>query len=230
MRNRKHRDGVLANIAGRARGSRRGGLLELTPGQLERGPARSNRLDPAAGMDGGDRIAHGRSTRERPKTTRREFRDGQRNRADVEEGRQAERAAQAPRPEGEKASCSTGSELSESFAAERGRYLHAVEQEVVELALAMAARILRREAQMDPLLLTGAVRVALGQLSDSTEVRFAFRAKELGPLDRAHRAIPNLTLRNPRSWPATGMRLGDCVMETELGFGRSRDSRSARRD
>ena len=48
---------------------------------------------------------------------------------------------------------------------ERDRYLHAVEHEVVKLALAVAARILRREAQMDPLLLTGAVRVALGQLS-----------------------------------------------------------------
>ena len=56
-------------------------------------------------------------------------------------------------------------ELCESFAEERDRYLHAVEQEVVRLALAVAARILRREAQMDPLLLTGAVRVALGQLS-----------------------------------------------------------------
>ncbi len=35
----------------------------------------------------------------------------------------------------------------------------------MKLALAVAARILRREAQMDPLLLTGAVRVALGQLA-----------------------------------------------------------------
>jgi len=42
----------------------------------------------------------------------------------------------------------------------------AVEHEVVKLALAVAARILRREAQMDPLLLTGAVRVALDNSLD----------------------------------------------------------------
>ena len=48
-------------------------------------------------------------------------------------------------------------QLIETFGQERDRYLNAVEQEVVKLALAVAARILRREAQMDPLLLTGAV-------------------------------------------------------------------------
>ena len=62
---------------------------------------------------------------------------------------------------------------------ERDRYFEAVEHEVVKLALAVAARILRREAQMDPLLLTGAVRVALGQLSASTQVRSRVPAADL---------------------------------------------------
>ena len=84
-----------------------------------------------------------------------------------EQGRQAEREAQA-------AACGSGRRAPQAAAcrgwssvlrAERDRFLHAVEQEVVKLALAVAARILRREAQMDPLLLTGAVRVALGQLA-----------------------------------------------------------------
>ena len=61
--------------------------------------------------------------------------------------------------------------LMESFTQERDHFLQKVEHEVVKLALAIAARILRREAQMDPLLLSGAVRVALGQLSGSTQVR-----------------------------------------------------------
>jgi len=38
----------------------------------------------------------------------------------------------------------------ERFQQGRDRFLEAVEHEVVELALAVAARILRREAQMDP--------------------------------------------------------------------------------
>jgi flagellar assembly protein FliH len=42
----------------------------------------------------------------------------------------------------------------EQFRGARERYFAEVEQEVVKLALAIAARVLHREAQMDPLLLT----------------------------------------------------------------------------
>jgi flagellar assembly protein FliH len=107
-------------------------------------------------------------------------------------------------------------ELIESFAQERDRYLHAIEHEVVELALAVAARILRREAQMDPLLLTGAVRVALGQLSGSTQVRLRVPAAELDLWTEAMALLPNLALK-PAVVPGEGMRLGDCMIETELG-------------
>lgn len=107
-------------------------------------------------------------------------------------------------------------ELVKTFADERDRYLHAVEQEVVKLALAVAARILRREAQMDPLLLTGAVRVALGQLSGSTELRLRVPAGELKLWTEAIALIPNLALR-PVLEVGDGMRLGDCTIETSMG-------------
>jgi len=87
---------------------------------------------------------------------------------------------------------------------------------VVELALAVAARILRREAQMDPLLLTGAVRVALGQLSGSTQVRLRVPESELDLWSEAMALAPNLALK-PTVVPGDQMRLGDCVIETELG-------------
>ena len=45
------------------------------------------------------------------------------------------------------------------FITVRDHYLAQVEQEVVRLALSIATRILHREVQMDPLLLSGAVRV-----------------------------------------------------------------------
>ena len=106
--------------------------------------------------------------------------------------------------------------LVESFAQERDRYLHAVEYEVVKLALAVAARILRREAQMDPLLLTGAVRVALGQLSASTKVRLRVPPAELALWTEAVALLPNLAVR-PLVLAGDGMRLGDCVVETEMG-------------
>jgi flagellar assembly protein FliH len=106
--------------------------------------------------------------------------------------------------------------LVESFAVERDRYLHAVEHEVVRLALAVAARILRREAQMDPLLLTGAVRVALGQLSASTEVRLRVPAAELDHWVEAIALLPSLPVK-PEVLPGDGLRQGECGIETKLG-------------
>jgi flagellar assembly protein FliH len=107
-------------------------------------------------------------------------------------------------------------ELIQSFAQERDRFMHAVEREVVELALAVAARILRREAQMDPLLLTGAVRVALGQLSGSTQVKLRVPPAELDLWTEAMALLPNLAIK-PAVTPGEGMRLGDCLVETDLG-------------
>ena len=91
-----------------------------------------------------------------------------------------------------------------------------VEHEVVDLALAVAARILRREAQMDPLLLTGAVRVALGQLSGSTVVRVFVPSGDLELWTETLAVLPNLHLK-PQVSAREGMRLGDCVIETQLG-------------
>jgi flagellar assembly protein FliH len=106
--------------------------------------------------------------------------------------------------------------LLESFTQERDHYLQKVEHEAVKLALAVAARILRREAQMDPLLLTGAVRVALGQLSGSTQVRLRVPEAELALWTEAILLLPNLAVK-PTVIAGEGMRLGDCVIETDLG-------------
>jgi flagellar assembly protein FliH len=134
-----------------------------------------------------------------------------------QEGRQAEREAQAGAMAAtEQRRARQAAELIESFAQERDRYLRAVEHEVVKLALAVAARILRREAQMDPLLLTGAVRVALGQLSGSTQVRLRVPSGELDLWTEAIGLVPNLAVK-PTVEAGEGMRLGDCVIETGLG-------------
>jgi flagellar assembly protein FliH len=107
-------------------------------------------------------------------------------------------------------------ETLQQFAQERSRYLEAVEHEVVELALAVAARILRREAQMDPLLLTAAVRVALGQLADSTEVKLRVPPSELDLWAETMAHLPNLAPR-PVVLPGEAMRTGECVIEALSG-------------
>jgi len=134
-----------------------------------------------------------------------------------QEGHKAEREAQnGSQAATQRERVQQAAELLESFTQERDQYLQTVEHEVVKLALAVAARILRREAQMDPLLLTGAVRVALGQLSQSTQVRLRVPPAELALWTEAIALVPNLTVK-PTVIDGDGMRLGDCVMETELG-------------
>jgi len=133
------------------------------------------------------------------------------------EGRETERHGQAAaQAAAEQRRTRQAAELVESFVQERDRYLQLVEREVVELALGVAARILRREAQMDPLLLTGAVRVALGQLSASTQVRLLVPASELDLWTEAMGLMPNLAVK-PQVEAGEEMRLGDCRMVTALG-------------
>jgi flagellar assembly protein FliH len=135
----------------------------------------------------------------------------------VQEGRAAEREAQAADAMAkDHAHRAEAVRLLEQFRQDRDRYFEAVEPEVVKLALAIAARILRREAQMDPLLLTGAVRVALGQLSASTEVRLRVPAAELGLWEETMAHLPRLAVK-PTVLAGEGMRLGECVIETALG-------------
>ena len=182
-------------------------------------------IEPEGGVPGETRQNHTQEAQEAGARAEFEQRLGAETRRSFEagreqgriEGRQAEHGAQAAaQATAEKQRARQAAELIESFAVERDRYLQAVEHEVVELALAVAARILRREAQMDPLLLTGAVRVALGQLSGSTQVRLRVPAAELDLWSETAALFPRLRVK-PVVLAGEGMRLGDCTIETELG-------------
>lgn len=104
----------------------------------------------------------------------------------------------------------------EAFAAERDRYLQRVEPEVVKLALAVAARILHRESQMDPLLLTGTVRAALGQLGAATQVRLRVPAAHHELWTEAMALLPGIAVR-PQVLADQALQPGECVVETEFG-------------
>jgi flagellar assembly protein FliH len=58
----------------------------------------------------------------------------------------------------------------QEFSTQRTEYFRKVEVEAVRLALSIARKVLHREAQMDPLLLAGVVRVALDQMQAGTRV------------------------------------------------------------
>jgi flagellar assembly protein FliH len=101
----------------------------------------------------------------------------------------------------------------EEFGRERGRYFAGVEAEVVKLALAIAARVLHREAKLDPLLLAGVVRVALDKVAEDSAVvlRVPAAAVEIwrGVFEGGAAGV-NL-LGDER------MEAGACLLETSVG-------------
>ncbi len=102
------------------------------------------------------------------------------------------------------------------FAHAREGYFARVEREVVELALAIAARILQRETQVDPLLLAGAVRVALGQLQESTTVELRVPSASLEMWSETLRLMPNLPVM-PVVVADRDLKDGECVLTTAVG-------------
>lgn len=134
-----------------------------------------------------------------------------------QEGRAAERECQLAASAKETAQRAEQlRHLMDSFTSQRDAWLERAEHEIVRLSLAVAARILRHEAQMDPLFLLGAVRVALGQLSSSTEARVRVPARDADLWREAIALLPGRTLR-PKITADDDMRLGECMLETDLG-------------
>jgi flagellar assembly protein FliH len=66
------------------------------------------------------------------------------------------------------------------FVHERQDYFQRAESEVVQLAVAIARRIIHRETQVDPMLLASVVRYELQQLDAGTEVRLLVPPASLG--------------------------------------------------
>jgi flagellar assembly protein FliH len=133
------------------------------------------------------------------------------------EGRSAERAELASRVQQLEAErIEQAARLSEQFERERGRYVQSLEFEVATLALSIASRILRREMQIDPLLLTGAVRMALGQITDKLSVRMRVPAEHANLWSETMEHLPNLRVK-PAIVADKQLQPGECFLETEMG-------------
>jgi flagellar assembly protein FliH len=102
------------------------------------------------------------------------------------------------------------------FAEKRENYFQIVETEVVQLALAIARKILRREAHIDPLLLTAIVRVALDSLNEGTQIRLLANPQEV-PFWRDYFEQATQIGRKPEIVGDVSLELGCCALETELG-------------
>jgi flagellar assembly protein FliH len=103
----------------------------------------------------------------------------------------------------------------EQFLDERKNYFSRVESDVVHLALAIAAKILHREAQVDPMLVAALVRVAVDKLHDGSSVSVRISPARAGKW-REYLANP---LNGSTVSVVEDAHLGpdDCILETDLG-------------
>jgi flagellar assembly protein FliH len=104
----------------------------------------------------------------------------------------------------------------QQFAVERQDYYRRVEGEIVQLALAIARKILHREAQLDPRALAGIVRVTLENLEAGTSVHLHVNPKETADW-RHYFACQMEGAPAPEVHEDPAMPAGECRIETSLG-------------
>lgn len=104
--------------------------------------------------------------------------------------------------------------LFEEFGRDRARYFAAVEGEVVKLALAIAARVLHREAKLDPLLLAGVVRVALGKVAEDSLTVLRVPMSDLEMWRDVFATVPESRLQLAGD---EGLAAGECLLDTNVG-------------
>jgi len=102
------------------------------------------------------------------------------------------------------------------FATEREEYFHRVEGHVVKLALAIARKVLHREAQIDPLLLSGVVRVTLEKLSSATMVQLYVHPDQV-QIWREFLEQQNDLREKPEVLSDAAMAYGQCRIESSIG-------------
>lgn len=105
----------------------------------------------------------------------------------------------------------------EQFKKERAAYFDRIEPEIVQLALAIARKILHREAQMDPLLLAGMVHVALERIEGGTRVRLRANPLDVHSWNEYFSQSNGAAQSPPELIGDETLQRGECTLETELG-------------
>jgi flagellar assembly protein FliH len=102
------------------------------------------------------------------------------------------------------------------FAHDREVYFHNVEGEVVSLALAIVRKILKREAQVDPMLLAGMVRVALERVGAAQNIRMRVHPSQI-PAWREYFESAADIAQKPELSGDGSLDPNACELETEMG-------------
>jgi len=99
-----------------------------------------------------------------------------------------------------------------AFREQQSEYYSKVEFELVQFALAIAAKILHREAQVDRMVVAGLVKVMLEKLQKGSHVMLRVHPAEAGSWRNYFHNNSDLKVVEDASLEAS-----DCVLETELG-------------
>ena len=102
------------------------------------------------------------------------------------------------------------------FSRDCAAYYRRIEEEAVQLSLAIARKVLHREAQVDPLLLMGTVRVALDKIDGAKEVKLAVHPQRAADW-RKHLASAMAGERLPEVVEDAALPLDQCELHTSMG-------------
>ncbi len=112
-------------------------------------------------------------------------------------------------------------QLVENASADAGRLVRALEQEVVELSLAVAEKVIEREARADPALVLEVIRAALAEIEDETVARVRVNPDDFelvqGRWDEAIARHGGVAAQRAELLPDELVETGGCVVETRVG-------------
>jgi flagellar assembly protein FliH len=99
-----------------------------------------------------------------------------------------------------------------AFALERSEYYAKAERELVQLALAIASRILHRESQIDRMVVAGLAKVMLEKMRQDTKIKVRVHPGEASSWRRYFQDNESLEILEDATLAPQ-----DCKLETELG-------------
>jgi flagellar assembly protein FliH len=103
-----------------------------------------------------------------------------------------------------------------NFSKERADYFGRVEADVVRLSLSIARKILHRESQIDPLLLTGVVHVALQKFNSDSRVRLRTHPDEVRFWNDYFKQLKDIS-PTVDVFGDPSLAQGHCMLETDFG-------------
>ena len=116
----------------------------------------------------------------------------------------------------------TGTRLSallQGVASDTEELVRGLESQVVQLAMAIAEKVIAREAKTDPEIVLGVVRSALSEVHDVTELRIRVNPDDVPLIEtRWQEMLPRSTAERSELVPDVLVERGGVVVETRIGY------------